>query len=213
VDTIVRPPDSISPSVAAGRRGRWPWILLSVFLGILVVGLSVGSIWVANYDPFIHGSRLWHAQDERIRVSDVDALGATGRLFEFPASGPSRFVYTFSIWNAGPVAVTIEGVGPPVEEQEGEITWRPVRLVEDETLLEDGELIHEPWHPFVLRPRQQADIEMEVRFDPETCLSRDTSLVWWPETIRFSVFGLQRETRFESNLEVRVVGTRDCPES
>jgi hypothetical protein len=213
VDTIVRPPHSISPSVAVEGRRRWSWTLFSVFLVLLVVGVLVGSIWVANYDPFIDGSRLWHAQDERIRVTDVNAPGASGKLFEFQASGPTSFVYTFSISNAGPVAVTIEGVGPPVEqpeEPEGEITRRPVRLVEDETLLDNGELIFERWHPFVLRPAQQADIEMEVRFDPTICLPRGTSLVWWPETIRFSVFGMPRMTTFESNLEVRVVGTQEC---
>jgi hypothetical protein len=214
VDTIVRPPDSISPSVATAGRRRWPWNVLSVVFVLLLVGVPVASIWVANHDPFTPGSRLWHAQDERIRVTDVDALGTSGRLFEFRSSVPASFVYTFSISNAGPVAVTILAVGPPVEEQEGhEITRRPVRLVEDETLLDGGELIYERWHPFVLRPGQEADIEMEVRFDPRICLSRDTSLTWWPETIRFSVFGLRRETTFESNLEVRVVGTRDCPES
>ena len=213
MDTIVRPPDSISPTVATGRRRRWPWAVVSVLLLFLVVGVSFGSIWVANYDPFTHGSRLWHAQDDRIGVTDVDALGASGRLFEFRALIPSTFVYTFSISNAGPVAVTIEGFGPPVQEQQGEIARMPVRLVEDEALLDDGELIYERWHPFVLRPGQEADIEMEVRFDPRICLSRDTSLVWWPETIRFSVFGVQREATFESNLEVRVVGTRDCPAS
>ncbi len=213
VDTIIRPPESISATVATARRRRWPWALFSVLLVLLVVGVPAGSIWVANYDPFTNGSRLWHAQDERIRVTDVDALGASGRLFEFQASGPTSFVYTFSISNAGPVGVTIHGIGPPVEEQQGEITRRPVRLVEDETLLDDGELIYERWHPFVLRPGQEADIEMEVRFDPGICLSRDTSLGWWPETIRFSVLGIPRETTFRSNLEVRLVGTRECPES
>ena len=213
MDTIIRPPESISPTVETARRRGWPWTLFSVLLVLLVVGVPVGSIWVANYDPFTDGSRLWHAQDERIRVTDVDALGASGRLFEFQAVVPSSFVYTFSISNAGPAAVTIEGVGPPVRERQGQVTRVPVRLVEDETLLADGELIYEPWHPFVLRPGQEADIEMEVRFDSSICLPRGTSLGWWPETIRFSVFGIPRETTFESSLEVRVVGTRDCPES
>jgi hypothetical protein len=185
--------------------------VLSVFFGLLVVGLLIGSIWVANYDPFTDGSRLWHAQDERIRLTDVDALGASGRLFEFQASGPASFIYTFSISNDGPFAVTIQGVGPPVQEQTAEVTRRPLRVVEDEKLLDGGDLIYELWHPFVLRPGQQADIEMEVRFDPRNCLRRGDSFGWWPETIRFSVFGIPRETTFESNLEVRVVGTRDCP--
>ena len=213
MDTIVRPPDSIDRSVAVGRRRRWLWISSSILLLLLAVGIAVGSIWIANYDPFVPGSRLWHAQDERIRITDVNALGASGRLFEFQASGPAIFVYTFSISNDGPVAVTIEGVGLPIEEPvqtKGSITRRPARVVEDETHLDNGELIFERWHPFVLRPGQQADIEMEVRFDPSICLPRGTSLVWWPETIRFSVFGVSRVTTFKSNLEVRVVGTQEC---
>jgi hypothetical protein len=214
VDTIVRPPDSISKSVATEDRRRWRWVSLAVVLVLFGATVLVVSIWVANYDPFTRGSRLWPAQDERIRITDVDAIGASGTLFEFRAAGPASFVYTFSISNAGPVAVTIQGVGPPVEEQMGELSRRPVRVVEDEMLLrDDGELIYERWHPFVLRPGQEADIEMEVELDPTLCLNRGTSLSWWPETITFSVFGLPRETTFESNLEVRVIGTRDCPES
>lgn len=213
VDTIVRPPAAAHPTLGERPGRRWiRWVILALTICSLALVIG-GSVWVANYDPFAPGMRLWHPQDERIRVVDVEGLGASGRVFEFLASGRAQFIYTFSITNTGPVAVTIERVGPPRDQQRGELKRRPIRIVEDEFAQGEGELIFDSWHPFVLRPGQQANIEMEVNFNPEICLPRGTSLVWWPETISFSVFGIQRTTTFESNLDVHVVGTRDCPES
>jgi hypothetical protein len=34
----------------------------------------------------------------------------------------------------------------------------------------------------------------------------------WPEAIRFTVFGIPRETIFKSDLQIDIVGTKDCPE-
>jgi hypothetical protein len=147
-----------------------------------------------------------------MRVTEVNALGAEGRVFTVPTNGATQFRYTFSIVNDGPVAAKIEGVGLPFSAQIGEIRRRPVRVIPDEqTPGPDGNLVYEPWHAFVLRPGKEAGIEMEVIFRPAYCLDRGTALSWWPETITYSVFGIPRQTTFESNLEVRIVGTENCP--
>ena len=179
----------------------------------MVSAATFAVAWIANYDPLEPGARGFHPQDDRMRVIEVDALGASGRVFVLPASGPTRFRYTFSITNTGPMGVSIERVGPPAEEQLGEVTRQPVRVLPSEQVYHDDALhplVFQPWHPFVLRPGQQALIEMEVTFDPRICLPRNTSLTWWPETIAFSVLGLARETTFESDLEVRIVETENC---
>lgn len=206
----MRPPETNDPELAAARRRRrWPWLALLVLATIL---LLVGSIWIANYDPFITGTRGYAPQDPLMRVTEVNALGAEGRVFTVPTNGATSFRYTFSIVNGGPVAVKIEGVGLPFSAQIGEVRRRPVRVAPDEqTPGPDGNLVYEPWHPFVLRPGKEPGIEMFVTFRPEICLPRSTTLSWWPETIRFSVFGISRETTFESNLDVRIVGTVNCP--
>jgi hypothetical protein len=54
---------------------------------------------------------------------------------------------------------------------------------------------------------------MEATFRPAACLARGSSLVWWPGTVSFSVFGIPRTATFESDLDVGIVGSRDseCP--
>jgi hypothetical protein len=179
----------------------------------LVAGaLIFSSAWISNYDPFITGTRGYGPQDPRMRVTEVSALGAEGRVFTVPTDGATRFRYTFSIVNDGPVAVTITGVGSPLAEPHSEVFWHPVRVIPDEqTPGPDGNLVYEPWHAFALRPGKEAGIEMLVIFRPTVCLGRGTTLSWWPESIRYSVFGIPRRTTFESNLEVHITGTTSCP--
>ena len=210
MDTIVRPPGTPPLAPIAGRR-HWPRRVAFTAAVVLLSVVAGGSIWIANYDPFIPGSRGYGPQDPRIRVTEVDALGTSGRVYDFPAGGPARFRYTFSIVNDGPVAVTIEGVGPPIAEQTSEITRRPVRVIPDErTPGPDGNLVYTAWHPVVLAPGGEAGIEMELTFDPRVCVERGSRFSAWPETIRYSVFGIHRTTTFESDLEVRIVGSERC---
>jgi hypothetical protein len=166
-----------------------------------------GSIWIANYDPFRPGHIVYHALDTRISTTDISALGAEGRVYLFHASGPARFRYRFTILNDGPVAVRILSLD---RSAGAEVQLRPVRVIPDLSVVEDGRWRYEPWHPFPLRPGRDATIEMEVMFTPRSCLDRGTLLGWWPETIRYSVFGIHRTTTFESAAEVRIVGTERC---
>lgn len=178
-------------------------------MAAIVAVLVSGSAWVMTYDPFVPGFRGYAPQDQRIRVIDVDGLGASGQVFEMPVSGETRFRYRFSIANDGPVAIRIDDVGGELRD---EVRLEPVRVTPDLTRITaaDADSAFDAWDPFVLQPGRHAAIEMEVTFRPGACLAQGTSLVWWPETIAFSVFGIPRETPFESNLEVRIVGTEDC---
>jgi hypothetical protein len=151
VDTIVRPPDAPTEAPIAPRpRRRSPAILL---IPIIVAVVLFASTWISNYDPFIPGTRGYSPQDPRMRTSDVSVFGVNGRVFTVPTSDPTHFRYTFSIVNDGPIAVTITGVGSPVDEPPAALTTHPVRVIPDERSPgPDGDLVYEPWHPFVLRP-------------------------------------------------------------
>jgi hypothetical protein len=181
---------------------------------IIVAVLLFASAWISNYDPFISGSRGYASQDPRIRTSDVSVFGVDGRVFTIPMSDPTRFRYTFSVVNDGPIAVTITGVGSPVDEPPAALTTKPVRIVPDErTPGPNGALVYEPWHPFVPKPGQEAGIEMLLAYRPSSCFGGGATMSVWPETIRFTVLGIPRETTFESDLELRIVATEDCPDS
>ena len=175
---------------------------------MLVAGGAGAGAWIATYDPFMPGHILYRALDPRIVTRDVSGLGAEGRLYEFRASGPATFHYRFTILNDGPISVRITSVRPTTSE---EIHVRPVRVIPDLSVAPDGRWRWEPWHAFSLEPGHDATIEMEVTFTPIRCLDRGWRLGWWPETIGFSVFGVPRTTAFESDADVRIVGTEDCP--
>ena len=209
MDTIVRPPGTRPILPTAVRRRRWPRVFLTSSIVFVVSVVSFGSTWIATYDPFEPGFLGYGPLDGGIRVTEVDALGASGRLFEMPVSGPTRFRYAFSITNTGPVSVRIDRIGLPATEQTGELRSRSLGVLPDLTERVDSRTF-DRWHPFVLAPGQHAGIEMEVAFQPRSCLPRGTSLSWWPETIRFTVFGFARTTSFASDPEVRVVGTELC---
>ena len=93
---------------------------------LLVVGVTVGSIWVANYDPFVNGFIGYGPQDDRIRIVEVNAFGISGRVFELPVSGSARFRYRHSIHNDGPTAVRIEHIGSPRSEPSAALRIVPV---------------------------------------------------------------------------------------
>jgi hypothetical protein len=208
VDTIVHPPGT-RPILPDGvRRRHWAPILLIGSIAFVIIAVTFGSTWIAHYDPFAPGFLGYGRLDDAIRVTEVDALGASRRLFEMPVSGPTHFRYAFSITNTGSVSVRIDGIGPATE-QTGELRFRSVGVVPDLTERVDSRTF-DRWHPFVLAPGQHAGIEMEVAFQPRRCLPRGMSLSWWPETIRFTVLGIGRTTSFGSDPEVRVVGTEVC---
>jgi hypothetical protein len=129
-----------------------------------------------------------------------------------PTDGATRFRYTFSIVNDGPVAVTIRGAGSPLDGPHSEVFTRPVRVIPDErTRGRTATSCTSRGTRSSSSPEKEAGIEMQVTFRPTICLDGTTTLGIWPEPIRFSVFGIPRETTFESDLEIHITGTKPCP--
>jgi hypothetical protein len=205
VDTIVRPPETDHPELAAApRRRRWPWLGLFTFVAIVLV---VGSIWIANYLPLIQGSFGFGTSRAGVRQFSVDAFDVRGQVHEVPVGREGAFRYRFSIRNDGPVSVTIESVGASDQGGSSSVSRHAVRVAPD-AYRQPGSR-YEPWHEFSLAPGDEAIIEMEMRYRGR-CLGRGDALSWNSEPVTFSILGLPRHEDVMVGVEVRFGGTGEC---
>jgi hypothetical protein len=111
VDTIVRPPVAPTTPPVAERRRPWPRRLALIAIVIVVAILIAAVIWIANYDPFIPGTRGYGPQDPRIRVTEVDALGTYGWVYDFPAGGRRQGLTLLDVARDDPIL----GLGHPTD--------------------------------------------------------------------------------------------------
>jgi hypothetical protein len=125
VDTTVRPPaapPSDDTSTHKPRR-RWLWWLLAAVLVALLAAASTGVILVTNYQPFVPGYKQYGPPaGVSSTVMRVPWLGLPPnlRIFRVPAEEGLTFNYRFSIWNHGPVPITVTRIQIPESEQAGE---------------------------------------------------------------------------------------------
>jgi hypothetical protein len=162
--------------------------------------------------PLRPGSFGYAPPDAATRVTEVDSFGISGEVIEVPGETGTVVRYRFSILNDGPISVTITRIGLPAADQIGmAVTRFPVRVIPDVSARDDSGTLppFEPWHPFTMEPGQEAAIEMEAT-NEGGCTPIETGMYWWTEEIRFSVFGIPRETSFEQNVEMRFVGVEGC---
>jgi hypothetical protein len=207
VDTIVRPPETDHPELAAApRRRRWPWLALLVLPTIL---LLVGSIWIANYDPLVQGSSTFGALRKDVRETRIDAFDLSGLVFEVPTGRDATFRYRFSIRNNGPIGVTIRSVGATSGSGSTRLHRTAVRVVPS---FEAPTQTSEPWHAFSLAPGDEAIIEMKAVYHG-ICKQPNTATSWNTEPFTFSVLGVTRHEDVMVGVEVRFVGTGECGKS
>ena len=206
METIVRPPAAAPPSVVPPpRRRRWVRIVVLSVIGLLVVGLTVGSIWIANDVPLGQGSFRFGTLRSDVRQLEIDAFDVSGVVFEVPVGREARFRYRFSIRNDGPFAVTIRQIGDTGPwGGDSRLGRRAVGVVAD--AYAGTRSPFERWHAFSLAPGREALIEMEA-FYRGRCIERDSSVSWDMEPVTFSVLGITREDFVPVGVEVRFVGT------
>jgi hypothetical protein len=179
-------------------------------IALLVLTAVAAAAWAANYEPLGPGSFGFGSTRPGVHIFSTTAFGVSGRVMVVPIEPGESFRYRFSMRNDGPVAVTVESIGFPKEDQGGNIVTRfPTRMIPDAWLADDRDgLPHlEPWHPFTLEPDHEAIIEMEATFT-HGCI--DGTLGWFFEPIRFSVFGLPRQSNFQQDLEIRLRAPGSC---
>jgi len=213
MDTLVRPPAPPATDVGSSpRRGRW---LLLVFVVLVFVALTVGSLWVSNVEPLGRGSTgLGPAS---VHVSEpsppptvtsrfVDALGVSGIVLRIPVSTGMRFTYEVTIRNDGSVPVQIVDVGSG--DEVGQVTRHVVGFQPDHP---GGELDNvQPFRPFTMSPGEEAGLVMEVRVADDRCATEDgTGTSWFWEPVTFRVFGFpmpERHQDVETGTEIELVG-------
>jgi hypothetical protein len=203
---IVRPPVAAPPSVAPPPRRRgWVRIVVLAVIGLLAVGLSAGSIWIANDVPLEQGSFGFGTLRSDVRQIDIDAFDVSGVVFEVPVGREGRFRYRFSIRNDGPVAVTIRQIGfTGPRGGNSRLGRRAVGFVADASAGTRSPF--ERWHAFSLAPGREALIEMEAVYRGR-CIERDSFVSWNVEPVTFSIVGVTRHDDVPVGVEVRFVGT------
>jgi hypothetical protein len=178
-----------------------------VGIPVLVLAIAAAGTWIARYDPLAPGS-FGYAPPKGVRAQVIDvsyALGDVPRIFRIPAATGMTFRYPFSIWNDGPVSVTIDDIGTFGTHSDFIVTRRPVRVQVDPHEGPTGS----PWiafHPFTLAPEHEAAIEMEAAVH-RGCIDPGSSMSLVSEDVTYSVFGVTRHVDFTPDVAIVLIGT------
>ncbi len=207
VDTAVRPPATPPSDDTSTRkpRRRWLWWLIAAVLVVLLAAASTGLILVANYQPFVPGYKQYGPPiGVSSTVMRVPWLGLPPnlRLFSVPAEEGLTFNYRFSIWNHGPVPITVTRIGIPESEQAGEgAIIEPVAIYPDVNKIPELGGEWRPVQPFSLEPRQMAGVEMQI-----TITDCDLHGQWNEVPITFEMYGIERHVLAPTNVQISLVG-------
>ena len=129
VQTATRPPasppsDDNGPSQKRYRH-PWRWWLLGAFLVIVVAATSTRIVLVSNYQPFAPGYKQYYGLPAVKGTESVSFswIGAPPnlRVIKVPTEPGMTFRYRFSIWNHGPVPITVTRFGIPSSQQEPDL--------------------------------------------------------------------------------------------
>ena len=211
VDTAVRPPatpPSNDTPVHKPHR-KWLWWLVGAVLVVLLATASTGVILVANYQPFMPGYKQY-GPPAGISATPMRVpwfgLPPNLRIFRIPSHDGLTFKYRFSIWNHGPVPITVTRMGIPESEQAGYgVIIKPVAIYPDVYKLPELGGKWRPVQPFRLEPRQMAGVEMQVT------VTKCWSSQWNQVPITFEMYGIERHVLAPTNVQVDLVGPQpDC---
>jgi hypothetical protein len=207
VDTAVRPP-ALPPSASTTTRRprrRWLWWLIAALLVIVVAAVTTGIVLVANYQPFVPGYKQYYGLPavEGTESTSFSWIGAPPnlRVIKVPTEPDMTFRYRFSIWNHGPVPVTVTRFGIPSWEQESDLKIVPVAI--DPSTYGGGGFIQV--QPIRLAPRQQMGIDMEVTV--ARCMS---GVSWNAIPITFDMYGIEKHVVAPANVQIELVRSQDC---
>jgi hypothetical protein len=180
-------------------------VALSVILG---VALIAGFAWLANVEPLTRGHSGFPVRDPRVESSSrlVDAFGVVGLVNTVRVDPGTTFRYSVTIWNDGPLPVTIENVG---DSGDGPISRRVVAFAAN-PYPGGHPRTTAPFSPFRLDPDQGAFIEMEVRLGNDACLDRSGFTLWSSEPVTYRILGITRHSDVETGIEIRIEG-KDGP--
>ena len=175
---------------------------------ILAVALAAGLAWVANVEPLTQGHSGFPIRDPRVGSSSrlVDAFGVVGLVNTVRVDPGTTFRYDVTIWNDGPLPITIENIG---DSGAAPISRRVVAFAANPYYGGRPRAIA-PFSPFRLDPDQGAFIEMEVRVGNDACLDRSGFMLWSSEPVTYRILAVTRHSDVETGIEVRIEG-KDGP--
>jgi hypothetical protein len=215
VDTSVRPPTA-PPSgggTPAVRKPRRRWLLWLVFglLAALIAIAATGVILVANYQP-LHAGFKQYGPPKGVGATalQIDWLDAPPNVWTFriPSYKGLTFTYRFSIWNHGPVPITITRFGMPLAEQQGSGLTRTAVSINPNLYAPLGG----NWgqiRPLRLESRQMVAVEERVTLT--SCLERGATIKWNTIPVTFTVYGIERHVFVPMNVQIDLVGSKtDC---
>lgn len=214
VDTRVRPPQS-PPSngdttTVRGHHRRWlRWVLLGPVV-LLIAGVTTATILVSNYQPFHAGYKQYGPPSGvSATVTKIDWLDAPPNVqtIRIPAYKGLTFDYRFSIWNHGPVSITVTQLGTPLAEQRGiGFTAVPVRINPNVYAYPPPGGTWGPVRSVTLQPRQMMALEMRVTIT--SCMDRGSLTRWNSVPVSFTMFGIHRDVLAPTNVQIDLVGTQ-----
>lgn len=209
VQTATRPPTSPPLDDNGTTRKphrRWLWWLIAGFLVIVVGATTTAIVLVANYQPFVPGYKQYYGLPA-VKGTESTSFSWVGappnlRLIKVPTEpGGMTFRYRFSIWNHGPVQITVTRFGIPSSEQEPDL--KVVAVAIDPNRYGGGGFI--PVRPVRLAPRQQMGIEMEMTVS--RCMSGVSSNAI---PLTFEMYGIERHVVAPTNVQIELVRSQDC---
>jgi hypothetical protein len=122
-------------------------------------------------------------------------VGPNVEIFRIPAHEGTTFNYRFSLWNHGPVPITITEFGVPLAEQEGDgVTDVPVSM-NPNIYAFGSETNWQPVGPITLEPRQMMAVEKHVVVT--SCLEQGNTAKWNTIPISFTMYGIHRHATDE----------------
>jgi hypothetical protein len=218
VDTSVRPPTAPpsgggTPAVRKPRRRWLLWLVLGLLAALIAVA-ATGGILVANYQPF-HAGYKQYGPPKGVGATalQIDWLDAPPNVWTYriPSYEGLTFTYQFSIWNHGPIPITVTRLGTPASEQAGEgFTVVPVAVYPDVYRVPSIGGAWVPVHPLTLQPRQMAGVEMRVTIS--SCMEDGATVKWNTIPVTFTVYGIERHAFAPMNVQIDLVGSKTpCP--
>jgi hypothetical protein len=210
VDTAIRPPapsNGKTPDVRRPRRRWLRWVLVGLVL-ILMAVATTGIVLVSNYQPFDAGYKQYGPPpDVSATVTRIDWLGVPPNVqtFHIQAKEGLTFVYRFSIWNRGPVPITVTQFGIPLAEQDGSGLTRTTVSINPNVYAPLGGTWG-PVRPLRLESRQMAAVEERVTLT--SCLEKGATIKWNTVPVSFSMYGILRHIFATINVQIVLVGTQ-----
>jgi hypothetical protein len=208
---IAPPPADWPPPKA--RRRRWPWILAGSLLIPILSFVAWAGFFLANYQPIGFGSGSYGIRGTGVRtVGDFTSpKGDSFRQYRMDYRKSGWFKQGFTLWNHGPVDITIESIELPVAE-EGPLLPGTVRL--GPTSGSYVYLADAPYGQAFQSFRLPADEYrfVEVRFPLADCNYNTSSYTSGFDhfNVRYKVLGVTRHTTIYPPLEIEIRNVGSC---